>query len=263
MSVHAYRARTPEEYAEILQAEGASLASAADRAGPDTPLPSCPGWRVADLLAHTGAVHRWAAGHLSGEAAVPPYEETEKRAPRGPEALPWYVAAHRHLLDVLRAAPPDLDCWYFFGAPSGVEFWSRRQVHETTMHRVDMELALGAGPSPVAPDLAADGVDELLVGFHGRQRSRVRTELPRTLRICAPDVAGAQWLVHLSDAPPRTVRAGAAEGGAADEEAADCTVSAPAERLYLTLWNRGSYEDLSVDGDATLVDLWRRTGAIG
>jgi hypothetical protein len=30
----------------------------------DTPVPSCPGWTVADLVAHTGAVHRIWAYHI-------------------------------------------------------------------------------------------------------------------------------------------------------------------------------------------------------
>jgi len=258
MSTPGYRRRSPEEYAAVLRSEGERLAAAAGEAGPDAPLPSCPGWRVADLLRHTGAVHRWAAGFVSGAAAVPPYEEVAQAAPRGREALPWYATSHRLLLEALGAAPADLDCWYFFSAPSAKDFWSRRQAHETTVHRVDAELALGGRPSPVAAEFAADGVDELLAGFHSRKRSRLRTDEPRTLRISAPDVAGAQWLVHLSDAPPRTER-----GGAASDRQADCTVSAPAERLYLALWNRGSYADLDVEGDGALVDLWRRTGAIG
>ncbi|WP_407639030.1 maleylpyruvate isomerase family mycothiol-dependent enzyme [Actinacidiphila yeochonensis] len=167
------------------------------------------------------------------------------------------MESHRRLLDVLADAPADLDCWHFFAAPSALEFWSRRQAHETTVHRVDAELALGVEPSPVAADFAADGVEELLAGFHSRERSRVRTAYPRTLRMRAQDVPGAQWLVHLSDAPPRTER------DDAGERPADCTVAAPAGQLYLALWNRASYEELAVEGDGSLIDLWRRTSAIG
>ena len=59
--------------------------------------------------------------------------------------------------------PPDLDCWAFLPAPSPLAFWSRRQAHETAIHRADVESALRV--RPVYPkEFAADGIDELLLG---------------------------------------------------------------------------------------------------
>ena len=40
-------------------------------------------------------------------------------------------------------------------------FWSRRMLHETAMHRADIELALGRAPE-FDPAVAADGIDEFL-----------------------------------------------------------------------------------------------------
>ncbi|MFJ7770051.1 maleylpyruvate isomerase N-terminal domain-containing protein [Streptomyces sp. NPDC097107] len=48
-------------FVEILDREGVLLASAAEAAGVDAKVPTCPGWQVRDLLRHTGMVHRWAA----------------------------------------------------------------------------------------------------------------------------------------------------------------------------------------------------------
>src|ERR1019366_10224384 len=74
-----------------------------------------------------------------------------------------YRSAHAVLVEALVAAPPDLRCWTFLPAPSPLAFWARRQAHETTIHRVDAELA--SGPvAPVTPEFAADGLDELLFG---------------------------------------------------------------------------------------------------
>lgn len=237
-----------------LRGDGELLADAAAGAGLDAPVPACPDWRVRDLVRHTGAVHRWATRHVA--EALPSYadfEPFEEAAPGDGGLLDWYRDGHIRLVDALTAAPADLACWSFLPAPSPLEFWCRRQAHETAVHRVDAQAALGIGPSPVDPAFAADGVDELLGGFHARRSSKVRTEQPRTLRVRADDVPG-DWLVHLSSEPPRVERS---VGGAAD-----CEVHAPAVDLYLTLWNRGSYDRLSVSGDAALLELWQRTGAI-
>jgi uncharacterized protein (TIGR03083 family) len=242
------------EFIDTLRREGARLADAAGSAGLDAPVPPCPDWRVRDLVAHTGVVHRWATGYVVERRTR--REEWDPAAPGDAELVEWYRDTHQRLTDALTAAPADLDCWYFLTAPSPLTFWARRQAHETTIHRIDAEAALGKDPSPVDTVFAADGVDELLTGFHARARSRVRTDRPRTLRIRALDVPGGarEWLVRLSAEPPVTERD--APG------AADCTVSGSAADLYLSLWNRGPYERLSVTGDEALVELWQRTGAV-
>ncbi|MEU3458887.1 maleylpyruvate isomerase family mycothiol-dependent enzyme [Streptomyces sp. NPDC006733] len=242
------------EFIETLRHDGTLLAGAAEQAGLDAPVPTCPEWRVRDLVQHTGTVHRWATGFIV-EGRMEP-APIEGKVPDDDTLLDWYREAHARLVDALTAAPADLRCWHFFGAPSSLEFWARRQAHETAVHRVDAEAALSTAPSPVTTAFAADGVDELLAGFHTRPRSRVRTELPRTLHVRAADApAGTgDWTVHLSQEAPRVERG--APG------AADCTVSGPAADLYLALWNRGPYERLDVSGDAELMELWRRTSPI-
>jgi uncharacterized protein (TIGR03083 family) len=238
-------------YIETLRHEGGLLADAAQKAGPEAPVPPCPQWQVRDLLRHAGAVHRWAACYVTeGRKEGADWDES---APGDDELVDWYRGLAGHLADALEAAPADLDCWYFFAAPSPLAFWSRRQAHEVTVHRVDAQAALGVQPSPIDPDFAADGVHELLAGFHGRQRSKVRTQAPRTLRVRAVD-ADADWLVRLSPEPP------VVEQGAPGD--ADCTLSGGAAQLYLALWNRAPYTELAVEGDASLVELWKRTGAI-
>ncbi|MGA5601256.1 maleylpyruvate isomerase family mycothiol-dependent enzyme [Streptomyces griseoincarnatus] len=238
-------------YLEILEHEGRSLADAAEQAGPGAHVPACPGWRVRDLLRHTGVVHRWAAGFVADACPTPrPMEEHPDLD--GTELLAWYRAGHRALLDTLREAKPDVECWTFLpGAESGLGFWARRQAHETAVHRWDAQAARGGDPTPVATDFAVDGVDELLRGFHARRKSRVRTPEPRVLRIRATD-ADAVWTVRLSQEPPVTARDAAGD--------AECEVSGPAAELYLSLWNRLPVPE--VTGDHALAELWRETSAV-
>ncbi|WP_326665366.1 maleylpyruvate isomerase family mycothiol-dependent enzyme [Streptomyces sp. NBC_00385] len=245
------------EHIRSLDAEGRLLAEAAQEAGTGAAVPTCPGWQVRDLLRHTTMVHTWAAafvteGHTS---YVPDAGEPDLD---GPELLDRFRAGHRSLVDALERAPQDLECWAFFAAPSPLAFWARRQAHETAIHRVDAESARGGPLSPVAPDHAVDGVDELLRGFHARPKSRVRTETPRTLRLRATDT-GSVWTVRLSTEPPATVRE---EDESRVLPPADCELSATAQELYLTLWNRRPLTALTVTGDPDLARLWRDNSSV-
>ncbi|MGW7070236.1 maleylpyruvate isomerase family mycothiol-dependent enzyme [Streptomyces sp. NPDC054855] len=238
------------EHLEILDAEGKLLTRTAEVAGPDAKVATCPGWAVRDLLGHTGAVHRWAAAFVADEHSSPrPMGEPPELD--GAALVGWYRQAHADLVATLRAASPDVRCWAFLPAPSPLAFWARRQANETTIHRVDAESALGGTPSPIGAEFAADGIDELLRGFHARERSRVRTEMPRVLRVRATD-ADAVWTVRLSQEPPVTERG--------EDGRADCEVSGPAEHLYLALWNRAPFPH--VTGDTALSALWSETSGV-
>ncbi|MER7759010.1 maleylpyruvate isomerase family mycothiol-dependent enzyme [Streptomyces sp. NPDC097619] len=244
------------DYVKIVELEGAALAEAAERAGTEAAVPNCPGWRVTDLLRHTGSVHRWAARHV-GEGLLEPGPFVEAPDLAGGELLTWFRDGHRALVDTLASAPADRECWTFLPtAPaSPVEFWARRQAHENTVHRLDAESALGGAVGPVAAALAEDGVDELLRGFHARPRSRVRTPdgAPKVLRVRAADT-GAVWSVHLSAEPPRTVRDASGP--------ADCEATGTAEWLYAALWNRVPLAGPGVTGDLALARLWQDTSPI-
>ncbi|MET9450911.1 maleylpyruvate isomerase family mycothiol-dependent enzyme [Streptomyces cinerochromogenes] len=242
------------EFLEILDREGRLLAAAAGAAGTDAKVPTCPEWQVRDLVRHTGAVHRWAAALVAdGHTAPRPLGDPPELD--GAELVDWFREGHRLLVDTLAAAPADLECWTFHPAPSPspLAFWTRRQAHETTVHRYDAEAARGGTPSPVARDFAVDGIDELLRGFHARSRSRLRSEEPRVLRVRAVDAGpDAVWTVRLTAEPPVTVRA---EDGPAEAE-----LSGPAELLYLALWNRTAPP--RVTGDPALAALWRERAGI-
>ncbi|MEU6260735.1 maleylpyruvate isomerase family mycothiol-dependent enzyme [Streptomyces sp. NPDC047043] len=239
------------EFVEILDREGRLLAAAAEDAGTEAKVPTCPDWQVKDLLRHTGMVHRWAAafvaeGHTSyhPDGGLPDLD--------GEELLAWFREGHGHLVDTLASAPSDVQCWHFLPAPSPLAFWARRQAHETTVHRVDAESSRGGPHSEIAPGFAADGIDELLRGFHARSRSKVRSDEPRVLRVRATDADGAVWTVRLSQEPPVATRDAAGD--------ADCEVAGTAGRLYLALWNRTPFPQ--VTGDASLAALWRAKSAV-
>lgn len=238
------------EHTELLEREGTLLADAAQEAGLDAPVPTCPDWRVRDLLRHTGAVHRWATRFVV--EALPGFEPWQERLDLDGDALlDWFREGHARLVAALREAPADLECWTFLPAPSPLAFWARRQANETAVHRIDAESARGGALSALDARFAADGIDELLRGFHGRAKSRMRTAEPRVLRVRTTDAEGT-WTVRLS--------ADVAVTEQGETAPADCEVSGAAADLYLALWNRRSFPEVS--GDADLAALWSEKSGV-
>jgi len=251
------------QHIDSLEQDGKLMAAAAERGWLRAPVPSCPGWQVRDLLRHQGHVHRWAGRFVTEglEDAVPEPSEAEILAADPPDTqlLAWFREGHAALVAALRAAPPDLSCWTFLPAASPLAFWARRQAHETAIHRVDAQQAAGEAVSTTDPAFAADGIDELIMGFLGRHERRLTDEQRgggrRRVRVRSADAAGA-WQVELTEDGKRaaSVRRGSGEG------AADCTLAGPAAGLYLVLWNRaepGAGTDVSVGGDAAILQSWR------
>lgn len=240
-----------EAYLGALEGDGALLVAAAGRAGLDAMVPACPRWQVRHLLRHLGYVHRWAAAHVA--EASPTLlenlseEEILKRGPSDGELLAWFSEGHAALVETLRSADPRMSCWTFLDAPSPLAFWARRQAHETAVHRADAEAAAGVS-ARFAPEFAADGIDELLVGFGPRERLGAVSDL-FTLSFGCSDTAG-EWLVTLGPTGLDARRGGGE---------ADCAVTGPASDLYLVLWNRALAEEvrLSIRGERRALESWR------
>jgi uncharacterized protein (TIGR03083 family) len=238
-------------YLAVLAAEATSLAAAADEAGLDAPVPTCPGWTVADLVLHVGEVHRWATAVVASRATklgdVP--SDSLGPLPHPADTTTWFRTGASRLCETLAGADAAVDYAAFLTDPPTPRllFWARRQTMETGMHRVDAESALGRC-TPFAPDVAIDGIDEFLTGFLPRSRSPLRIDSPRTLRV-APEYSDRRWTVSISTEAPVTVRDAATD--------ADCLVSGSASDIFLALWNRGPLEVLQITGDRGVIDALR------
>lgn len=238
------------ELVRHLDEEGRALGEGAAAAGLAAVVPSCPDWTVRDLIVHVGTVHRWAASHVLEKSQV------LLEAPEPPEAtlrestlLEWLRDGHQRLVAALASAEADLACATFLPAASPLSFWARRQAHETAIHRADAWQAAGLEPS-YDPSFAADGIDELVVGFGGRGRADSGVARRLTVALRATDT-GDEWEVVLEGGTMSTRR------GAGP---ADCSLSGPASELYLLVWNRAEVGDTSLrlDGDEAGARAWRR-----
>ena len=244
------------EHIDMLRRQGDLLADAAERAGLDAVVPPCQPWQVRDLLRHTGYIHRWAARHITERPDTvldgPPEEEILRGGATDPELLAWFRDGHAALVKTLATADPALQCATFIAAPSPLAFWARRQAHETAIHRADAESAAGATPEYPA-DFAADGIDELIMGF-GRRRKYAPAADGGLLRVIAADTGDA-WSIEAHDGRLQPRRD--ADGDILND--AGCTVSGAASSLYLYLWNRADATrvGVTVTGDHALLAAWQ------
>ncbi len=236
----------------MLRRQGGWLADAAEQAGLDALVPPCPPWQVRDLLRHTGYIHRWATRHLTEcpdhVLDGPPEEEILRGGASDPELLDWFRAGHAALVKTLATADPALECATFMAAPSALAFWARRQAHETAIHRADAESASGVVPD-YAPDFAADGIDELIMGFGQRRKYRPETSADGGMQVLATDTGDA-WHLDVNQGRIQAYR-GPGPGG--------CIVSGPASGVYLFLWNRSgdAQANVTVTGDSGFLTAWQ------
>lgn len=230
------------DWITAIEREGHALSIAA-RHDFAAAVPACPGWDVHELVRHTGHSHHWAEAIVRERLDAPPSLE-ELTVPHGNE-LGWYEAGLEAMLATFRAADPSAAVWTF-GPVKTPLFWFRRQLHETTVHRVDAEQATGQ-VTPIDPAVAVDGVAEALEVFLP-MLARRRSEAGGTVHLHATDVHG-EWLLSFGDGEV-AVEEGHAKG--------DAAVRGPAADLYLWLWGRQDLDALEVFGDAALATKLRQ-----
>ncbi len=250
---------TFDEHGEGLGDAWSVLRDNAARAGLDSPVPTCPGWAVRDLVAHQGMVHRWATGAVRGGRDDEGTDALVDQGLASDDLLGWFDEGARDLLAALALAPDDPQMPFFLkDAAPGKAAWARRQSHETTMHAVDaMAAALGRAPSAgetwVRPPLAHDGVDELLCGFVPRRTVALRSVTPYLVVVRSTDTGGV-WTMRVSSEPVVTTAGEPAASGGHARTGAVVEVSGTAAQLYLGLWNRGDEHAVS---DPAFHEAWQ------
>ncbi|MDQ3463582.1 MAG: maleylpyruvate isomerase family mycothiol-dependent enzyme [Actinomycetota bacterium] len=231
-----------DSYLSLIRTDAAALATAA-RGRLADPVPSCPGWTVADLVDHVGHVYLHKIECIRQQRDPEPWPPP----PHDKDPIDRLEAATQEMLAELAERGPDAPSYTWHEPDQTVGFWYRRMAQETAVHRADAELAVGAA-GPVDSDLALDGVDELLDVFFAGDWS----DLPK------PDLVGRvglrsadrSWLVVMD---PEEVRIEPLAG-----DNADAVVSGEPSDLLLWLWGRLPAETVQVAGDAGAVDRLRR-----
>lgn len=233
-----------DAYLEQVREQAAALRAAAVHAGPDAPVPTCPGWTVHRLVSHIARVHDRVVLSLDADPAGD--APKQERAPEDWDALlaHWDERAATMLAELTRRGPGS-PAWAFAGN-TGTTFWARRQAHETAVHRLDAEHAAHGADVPhlvFDPAFAADGIDEVLTVLV----ARYPTEVSGTVLVHAAD-AGRAWLVTMAAGEPTQI-------APAREIEADASIVGTADAVYRALWGRPS--TAVVGGDPAIVAALR------
>ncbi|MEU4190938.1 maleylpyruvate isomerase family mycothiol-dependent enzyme [Kribbella sp. NPDC026611] len=234
----------PIDHLAEFERTAAELAAVLGNLDPDSAVPACPGWTVADLALHVGSGQRWAASILlSGTGQKVP--EVLRTTISWPD---WYAGTSAALAAAIRAVDPDEPCWNFAPVDQRAGFWARRRLHETAIHLVDAVQAGAPGVTGldvIPPAVAADGVAEVFEVFLPRMLARgFALAVTRQVGVRATDT-GHEWTLSPSGqrVPPEV------EDGKATGEA---VLSGTAAELVLCLWKRLPGTVLTVEGDPAL-----------
>jgi uncharacterized protein (TIGR03083 family) len=239
---------THDEHCAELDREVDRYADALASADPAAPVPSCPDWTVLDLTEHLGTVHRWAT-KLVRERSPTRISWAGLTSDADVFDARWLREGGRALVEALRAADPNDPMWAW-GTDQHVRFWSRRQLHETFVHRLDLELAGGA-TSYVDPAVAFDAIDEFLANIKADRDISLRSREGRDaelFRIRSTAPAG-NWSVRLTSDGYDFV-------DSAHEP--DAELFGPAGEVLMAILRRRDLapSDVSVSGDESLAQYW-------
>jgi uncharacterized protein (TIGR03083 family) len=245
-------------------------------------VPTCPDWSLEHLVRHTGGALRWVELNVRTrskeevpEEEVPLCDGPEVKG--DPAALDaWLAEAGEMLVATLREAGPKASVWSW-GWEQTAGFWARRMTHELVVHRADATLAAGL-PYEVAPDIAADAIDEWLEIVEFVQRTMPHDEAAelrgpgRSIHLHATDASadlnasrsemgvpppeGWGRLVELTDDVLRWRRG---------HEKATVALRGPLTEVLLAFYRRLPLDggELEVLGERELLDFWLKRATFG
>jgi uncharacterized protein (TIGR03083 family) len=232
----------PSAYLAAIVRDSAAFVESARIAGLDAPVPSCPGWVMADLIWHVAEVHYfWASVVQQRATGWSDVARIERVA--DDQLFGAYDEHSVRLLKVLRETDPTTTVWTW-SAQHDVLFIVRRMAQETAVHRWDADAAAGRSV-PLDALLASDGIDEFLTHF----LDDIVPDAPPlggSVHLHCTDVAG-EWTVRPNpmDGDDRAL------GFEVTREHAkgDCALRGPASDLLLALWRRTNADSIDIIGD--------------
>ena len=218
-----------------------------------TAVPTCPEWTLADLIEHTGRVHRWMIAAIREQGEGPPEVSEDDRPVDGESWGDWFQRGVDEAVRVMSALEGTEPRWTWFPPDQTAGWYFRRIAQETLVHRIDAELAADAEVMEVEPALAVDGVDEMCDVFIPSAVGQPIGGRGETLHLHATDVEG-EWLLTFH--PDRVdVSRGHAKG--------DAAVRGPARDLLLMMWGRDPLAEVERFGDESVIATFEAAARIG
>ncbi|MEU6679584.1 maleylpyruvate isomerase family mycothiol-dependent enzyme [Streptomyces sp. NPDC046925] len=231
-------------------------------------VPTCPEWTLGYLARHTGGAVRWAERLVATRATgdIPEEDVPGIQGPEGddPAALDAWLAETAELaLKTLSGVSAETSVWSW-AEPQNAGFWARRMTHEVAVHRADAAIAAGV-PYEVAPDVAADAIDEWLEIVRFVQRTEPGDSAGelrgagRSIHLHATDApAGldAEWVIEFRE-DGFVWRRG--------HEKASVALRGPLTEVLLAFYRRRSLDGGAVEvlGERGLLEFWLERASFG
>jgi uncharacterized protein (TIGR03083 family) len=235
---------------DSFDADFRRLRAVAGEADLHDPVPTCPGWTMTDLVRHVGEVYLYKVEQmrLGSHADEWPPDGIIDEPP-----LDLLDRAYSALTAEFDSRHPQDPTFTWYESDQTVGFWIRDMANETVLHRVDAELAAGEPIAAIPDDLAADGIDELLVAFVQYDVMLAPEKVAPLLAATGETVVSVatsqrSWRVRMAGGTLRVDDPAAASAGA--------TIEGRAPDVLLWLWNRGG-QDVTLSGDRASIALLR------
>ena len=151
------------DFTAALIAENTAFAELLRDADLSTPVPTCPGWTLEQLLRHVGRGERWCTAIVAQRATemVDPRTVPGGKPPAGQsDKIAWLHEGIQALVSAVDRTGADTTVWTFIG-PRPAGWWIRRRANEIAVHRADAAIALDTD-FQIDPELAADVITEWL-----------------------------------------------------------------------------------------------------
>ncbi|OBG28475.1 maleylpyruvate isomerase family mycothiol-dependent enzyme [Mycobacterium sp. E3198] len=244
------------DYAAAFLAENRAFAELFRGADESAPVPTCPGWTLTQLMRHVGRGDRWAAQIVRDrleEYLDPRAVEGGKPPPDLADAISWLQGGAQRLLDAVELTGVETPVWTFLGTRPA-NWWVRRRLHETAVHRADAALATGT-EFTLDAEIAADAITEWLerVAIQaGAEGAPLPLEDGDTLHLHATDAG-------LGDAGEWTMRvAGGAIAWSHDHGKGSAALRGGATELLLAILRRVPVADTGIQlfGDDAVWQRW-------
>jgi uncharacterized protein (TIGR03083 family) len=225
-------------------------------------VPTTPDWALSDLVRHVGGnLRSLETAVRTGEAVADPERQIPGHGgPPGDDPadlFAWLSEAAGRCSATLGEAGPEVEAQLWtIRWPTAA--WARRAAHDVLVHRADAAGTVGA-PYTVAPDLAADALDEFLELVSSPEVAGAAPDAEAgdpgpsgTIHLHATDTGPevpAEWLVELAS-PTFTWRHA--------HEKASVAVRGPLADVLLVACRRLSPDADGIEllGDRAVLDTW-------
>ncbi len=239
------------------------MAQSAAAAGPETAVPTTPGWTVAELVEHVGQTQHWVAEIIERRITDPAQLPTEMAVlPSDPrEWQAWLAESAQRVASAFSDEAFGAQVFNAAGDErSGARFWMTSVLNETVVHGFDAANAAHR-PADIDADIAAALISNHFAMLTSPTWEMLRSESAHALRgngqtlqwlaTDTADGAGAWFVERRPD--------GATWQPATRQ--AEVTVTGPAQALLLILTRRLPFAGrettgITVDGDTGLAQHW-------